>query len=155
MAKHLGRARPIRLFTAWNKDQAAAADFIGNPWWGMGHLGQGSQIMEMGRPAASHSQAAAVTLLFPQSMAVMSPEEIRKALGGGVYTDVETLNVLNQLGFQDLTGMSAEQPQPRGLHRGIHRPSAQRPVRQASTGLPSIVLSSVRLHRLGLPESLS
>ena len=33
-------------------------------------------------------------------------------MAGGVYTDVETLNVLNQLGFQELTGMSAEQPHP-------------------------------------------
>ena len=112
MARHLGRARPVGLFTAWNKDQAAAGDFISHPWWSMGHLGHGSQIMEMGLPAAYHSQGAAVTLLFPQSVAAMSPEEIRKALGGGIYTDVETLNVLNQLGFQDLTGMSAEQPHP-------------------------------------------
>ena len=112
MARHLGRARPIGLFTAWNKDQAAAGDFITNPWWGLGHLGQGSQVLEMGLPAAYHPRGAAVTLLFPQSVAAMSPEEIRQALQGGVYTDVETLNVLNQLGFQELTGMSAEQPHP-------------------------------------------
>jgi hypothetical protein len=47
-----------------------------------------------------------------QSVAAMSPEEIRKVLAGGVYTDVETLNLLNQLGFQELTGMAAEQPRP-------------------------------------------
>ena len=112
MARHLGRARPIGLFTAWNKDQAAAGDFIDHPGWAMGHLGQGSQILEMGLPAAYHFQGAAVTLLSPQSVAAMSPEEIRKALSGGVYTDVETLNALNQRGFQELTGMSAEQPHP-------------------------------------------
>ena len=112
LAKHLGRARPIGLFTAWNKDQAAAGDFINNPWWGMGHLNQASQVLEMGLPAAYHSRGAAVTLLFPQSVAAMSREEIRTTLGGGVYTDVETLNVLNQMGFQELTGMSAEQPHP-------------------------------------------
>jgi hypothetical protein len=112
LARHLGRARPIGLFTAWNKDQAAAGDFINHPGWAMGHLGQGSQILEMGLPAAYHSQGAAVTLLFPQSVAAMSLEEIRKALSGGVYTDVETLSALNQLGFQELTGMSAEQPHP-------------------------------------------
>jgi hypothetical protein len=112
MARHLGRARPVGLFTAWNKDQAAAGDLIQNPWWAVGHLGQGSQILEAGLPAAYHSQAAAVTLLFPQSVAAMSPVEIRQALAGGVYTDVETLNLLNQLGFQELTGMSAEQPHP-------------------------------------------
>jgi hypothetical protein len=112
MARHFGRARPIGLYTAWNKDQAAAGDFINHPGWALGHLGQGAQILEAGLPAAYHPQGAAVTLLFPQSVAAMSPEEIRKVLAGGVYTDVETLNVLNQLGFQELTGMSAEQPHP-------------------------------------------
>lgn len=112
MARQLGRARPIGLFTAWNKDQAAAGDFINQPGWAMGHLGQGSQILEAGLPAAYHAQGAAVTLLFPQSVAAMSPAEIRQALAGGVYTDVETLNLLNQRGFQELTGMSAEQPHP-------------------------------------------
>ena len=112
MARHLGRAQPIGIYTAWNKDQAAAGDFINHPGWAMSHLGQGSQILETGLPAAYRAQAAAVTLLFVQSVAAMSPEEIRKALAGGVYTDVETLNLLNQLGFQELTGMAAEQPRP-------------------------------------------
>jgi hypothetical protein len=112
MARHLGRARPVGLFTAWNKDQAAATDLIGNPWWAIGHLGQSAQLLEMGLPAAYHPGGAAVTVLFPQSVAAMSREEIRSVLGGAVYTDVETLTVLNQMGFQDLTGMSAEQPHP-------------------------------------------
>ena len=112
MARHLGRARPIGLFTAWNKDQAAAGDFISHPGWALGHLNQGSQLLEAGLPAAYHPQGAAVTLLFAQSVAAMAPEQIRQTLAGGVYTDVETLNVLNQLGYQELTGMSAEQPHP-------------------------------------------
>jgi hypothetical protein len=112
MARHLGRARPVGLFTAWNKDQAAATDLIGNPWWAVGHLGQGAQILEMGLPAAYHPGGAAVTLLFPQSVAAMPADEIRRVLSGAVYTDVETLALLNQMGFQDLTGMSAEQPNP-------------------------------------------
>lgn len=112
LARYLGRARPIGLFTAWNKDQAAAGDFINNPGWAMGHLGQGAQVLEMGLPAAYHARGAAVTLLFPQSVAAMSLNEIRQALAGGIYTDVETLNALNRRGFQELTGMSAEQPHP-------------------------------------------
>lgn len=112
MARHLGRARPVGLFTAWNKDQAAAGDFVANPWWAMGHLGQSAQLLEMGLPAAYHARGAAVTLLFPQSVAALSRDEIRQVLSGGVCADVETLTVLNQMGFQDLTGMSAEQPHP-------------------------------------------
>ena len=112
LAQHLGRARPIGLFTYWNKDQAAAGDFINNPGWGLGHLNQGSQVLEMGLPAAYHQHGALVTLLFPQSVAAMSREEIRDVLAGGVYTDVETLNILNEMGFQELTGMSAGQSHP-------------------------------------------
>jgi hypothetical protein len=106
MAKHLGRARPVGLFNAWNKDQTAAAD------GGLGHLGRASQMLEIGLPAAYSPEGAAVTLLAPQSLAVMSKDEIRKVLSTAVYTDVATLDVLNAMGFQDLTGMSAEQPHP-------------------------------------------
>jgi hypothetical protein len=112
MAKHLDRARPVGLFTAWNKDQAAAGDLINNPWWSVGHVNQGSQVLDLGLPAAYHCNGAAVTLLFPQSVAAMSREEIQRTLSGGVYMDVETLNALNRLGFQEWTGMSAEQPHP-------------------------------------------
>ena len=112
MAKHLARSRPVGLFTAWNKNQVAAGDLVNNPGWSVSHVNQGSQVLEMGLPAAYHPGGAAVTLLFAQSVAAMSPEEIKRALAGGVYTDVETLNALNRLGYQEYTGMSAEQPHP-------------------------------------------
>ena len=112
MAKHLGRSRPIGVFTAWNKDQAAAGDLVNNPNWGVAHVNLGSQVLEMGLPAAYHPSGAAVTLLFAQSVAAMAPDEIKRALAGAVYTDVETLNALNRMGYQELTGMSAEQPHP-------------------------------------------
>jgi hypothetical protein len=131
MARYFGRSRPVGLFTAWNKDQAAASDMVNDPWSALGHLGQGAQIMEMGLPAAYSPEGSVVTFLSPQSLAVMSKEEIFKVLSGGrgrnsaalatpssagrssgVYLDVATLNILNQMGFQELTGMSAEQPHP-------------------------------------------
>lgn len=124
MARHLGRSRPVGLFTAWTKDQAAGGDLVNNPGWAVGHVGLGAQVLECGLPAAYHHAGAAVTLLFPQSVAAMTPDEIRQALSGGVYTDVDTLNQLNRLGYQDLTGMSAAEPTPPGLHRGTdHTPS--------------------------------
>jgi hypothetical protein len=112
LAHRLGRARPIGLFTAWTKDQAAAASFFDNPGWATAHLGQSAQILEMGLPAAYNPQGAAVTLLFPQSVAAMTDDEIRTTLSGGVYLDVAALDALNKRGFQELTGMSASQPQP-------------------------------------------
>ncbi|MBM3999684.1 MAG: hypothetical protein FJ297_09135 [Planctomycetes bacterium] len=110
MARHLGRARPVGLFTAWNKDQAAAGDIVGNPGWATSHLGQSYQTFEMGLPAAYSSDTASVTLLFPQSVAAMSRDAIRHALSGAVYADVETLNRLNQMGYHELTGLSADRP---------------------------------------------
>jgi len=73
-------------------------------------VNQGSQVLDMGLPAPITRAAPRWTLLFPQSVAAMSSNEIRTALAGGVYTDVETLKALNAAGFQDLTGMSAENP---------------------------------------------
>jgi hypothetical protein len=112
LARHLGRARPIGLFNAWNKDQAAASDFLHDPGGGLAHLGRASQLLEIGLPAAYSSEGAAVTVLSPQSVAVMSKDEICRVLSTAVYTDVATLEVLNAMGFQDLTGLSAEQPHP-------------------------------------------
>ena len=112
LARHIGRARPVGLFTAWNKDQAAVGDFAGAVGAGLGHLGNASQMLEIGMPAAYHPDGAAVTLLFPQSVQAMSKAQIEKVLSQAVYTDVATLNLLNQLGYGDLTGMSAGDPHP-------------------------------------------
>lgn len=112
MVRYLGRTKPVGLFTAWNKDQAATSNFVIDPWSCLGHLGQAAQILETGLPAAYAPHGAAVTLLMPQSLASFSKEEIRKMLAGGVYTDAATLNALNEIGFQDMTGMKAVQPNP-------------------------------------------
>lgn len=104
MAKHLGRAEPVGLFTAWNKDSALAGDMFG----GAGFWGESAQVFEIGLPTAYGPNGAAVTLLLPQSLATMSKEEITKTLASGVYTDVPTLHALNQMGFQELTGLAID-----------------------------------------------
>jgi hypothetical protein len=104
MAKHLGRAEPIGLFTAWNKDSALAANMFG----GAGFWGESAQVFEIGLPTAYGPNGAAVTLLFPQSLATMSKDEITKTLSSGVYTDAATLTQLNQMGFQELTGVAVD-----------------------------------------------
>jgi hypothetical protein len=108
MAKHLGRAEPVGLFTAWNKDSALAGDMFG----GAGFWGESSQVFEIGLPAAYGPSGKVVTLLFPQSLATMPKEEITKTLASGVYTDVPTLHALNQMGFQELTGLAVESTLP-------------------------------------------
>lgn len=112
LARHLGRARPIGLFAAWNKDQAAAGDFVNNPNSGLTHLGQASPMLELGLPAAYRGEDSAVTLLFPQSVQAMTRAQIESVLSRGVYLDVATLNLLNQMGYGELTGLTAGEPHP-------------------------------------------
>ncbi|MGA2255837.1 MAG: hypothetical protein ABSG53_14420 [Thermoguttaceae bacterium] len=104
MAKHLGRAESIGLFTAWDKDSAVATEMFG----GAGFFGESAQVFEIGLPAAYDPKGAVVTLLFPQSLATMSKDQITKTLSSGVYTDAATLNALNQMGFQELTGLAVD-----------------------------------------------
>jgi len=98
-ARNLGRARPVGLWAAWNKDSWAAD---------LGMLGQAPAVWEIGLPAAYRPDGAAVTLLFTQSVATMSDGEIRKVLAGGVYMDAETLDALNRRGLGELTGVTVE-----------------------------------------------
>ncbi len=98
-ARHLGRARPVGLFAAWDKDSWAAD---------VGMLGQAPPLWEIGLPAAYSPDGAAVTLLFQQSIATMSDDQIRQVLSQGVYMDAETLETLNRRGFGEFTGITVE-----------------------------------------------
>jgi hypothetical protein len=115
MAKYQGRMQPIGLFAAWSKETAVASDFPGGDWcssWAGGYLGTAAQLLESGLPTAYSPQDASVTLLFRESVAAMSKEEITKVLSSGVYMDAETLDMLNKQGFQELTGLSVEKTLP-------------------------------------------
>jgi hypothetical protein len=115
MAKYQGRAKPVGVFPAWNKNTFLSADFPGGDWfnsWGGGYLGTASHLLDAGFPTAYAADGAKVTLLFRQSVAAMSKDEIVKTLSGGVYTDAETLAMLNQMGYQDLTGIAVEDALP-------------------------------------------
>ena len=76
---------------------------------GAGFVGEASQVFEIGLPAAYGPKGAAVTMLLPQSLETMSKEEITNILSSGVYMDAPTLDALNRLGFQELTGLAVEQ----------------------------------------------
>lgn len=108
MATYLGRAEPIGARVAWNKDSAAGGEMFS----GAGHVNDGSQIFEIGIPAAYGPKGDVVTLLPAQSLAAMSKEEITKTLSSGVYTDTAGLNALNQMGFQELTGLAVDKTLP-------------------------------------------
>ena len=146
MARHLGRAEPVGLFTAWNKDSALAGDMFS----GAGFWGESAQVFEIGLPTAYGPNGASVTLLFPQSLATMSKEEITKTLASGVYTDVPTLHALNQMGFQELTGLAIEATLPTDCieelaDHPLNGPfaSRQRDCRQSFNHAPGFALKKV------------
>jgi hypothetical protein len=126
------------VFAAWDKDSWAAD---------VGMLGQAPSIWEIGLPAAYSPADAAVTLLFQQSIATMSDEQIRDVLSQSVYLDAETLDTLNRRGFGQLTGIAVE----RAIHEDcieeltdhpLNSPYAgrQRDCRQSFYHLPGHVL---------------
>jgi hypothetical protein len=112
LARHLGRMPPLGVFPAWNKESALVpgADWFNS--WGVGYMGVASQLLEIGVPTAYAPKNANITLLLPQSVATMSKDEITNALSSGVYMDAETLDSLNKMGYQDLTGLSVERNEP-------------------------------------------
>jgi hypothetical protein len=156
MAKHIGRAQPVGVRTAWDKDSAAAGDMFS----GASFVFQPSEVFEIGISAAYGPQGAAVTLLFPQSLATMSKVEITKVLSTGVYTDPATLDALNQMGFQELTGLAIDQCLPNDCieeltDHPLNGPLAGRPrdCRQsfnhlAAYGLKKVDLKAETLSRL-------
>jgi hypothetical protein len=115
MARHLGRATPVGVFPVWNKDIAAASDLAGGDWFSFGYLapfGLAPQALEIGLPTAYSPRGAAASFLFEQSIATLSKDEITKVLSTGVYMDAETLDRLNRMGFQELTGLAVERSLP-------------------------------------------
>jgi hypothetical protein len=104
MAREFGRARPVGLFAAWNKDSWAADT---------GMLSLAPAVWEIGLPVAYGPEGAVVTLLFPQSLAVMSAADIEKVLAGAVYMDAATLDALNRGGYGELTGLTVDKVLPR------------------------------------------
>jgi hypothetical protein len=111
MARHIGRTPPAGVFPAWSKANALVpgVDWVGNAIGAGVHLDNASHLLEIGLPAAYAPQQAVVTLLLPQTVAVMSNEELTKVLSSGVYMDAETLNALNARGLQDLTGLAVKE----------------------------------------------
>ena len=139
-ARHFGRTTPVGVYAAWSKDAWAVAD--------LGMLGQAPAMWEIGLPAAYSAQGAAVSLLFAQNVPLMSDEQLRSVLSGGVYMDADALNAVNQRGFGELTGMTVESVQAEDCieeltDHALNRPFAgrQRDCRQSFYHVPGYVLA--------------
>lgn len=115
LAKAVGRTPPRGVFIAWNQDTAAAATENAGRWFAFGalsYLNQASQLLELGLPAAYSLDSAAATVLSWQAASTLSEAELMKVLSTGVYMDGEALQVLNDRGYQTLTGLAVERTLP-------------------------------------------
>jgi len=112
LARHIGRAAPLGVYTGWNKDTISTANLTEGEWLGgeLWRLGghYANEVFENGIPAAYLPQNACMTILTSNLTAVMSDSQIKQILSTGVYLDASALCCLNQMGYSELTGFSVE-----------------------------------------------
>jgi len=110
LAKCLGRAPAIGVYTGWTKDSFIARN-PGGDWiagGGDSWTHHADEVFALGIPPAYLARHASVTVLSGDSVLAMTREEVHTMLSGGVYMDPHALNRLNELGHQDLTGFAVE-----------------------------------------------
>lgn len=110
LAQSLGRQPLVGIHAAWNKDTAAACDLEGGDWGAYGGFlfRSSPRLFELGVPIAYAPGSGCVTLLSGDNIRAFAPDEIRRILASGVLMDAAALMQLNELGYQDLTGMTVE-----------------------------------------------
>ncbi len=104
MAKSLGRSANTGIHTFWNKNSYATVNIADGSWVQGGGMMAGEEIYNIGLPASYSMENAQVTIMARNNVYALSKDEIRSILSGGVYMDAETLQQLNDMGFEDLTG---------------------------------------------------
>ena len=114
MAREQGRARPQGLHTGWNKDSFVVnciheGNWVGErvPWGST--TGYAEQILENGIPACYSWDHASVFALAGDSVLAMGEDEILQILSAGAFMDAQTLDHLNEMGHEELTGFVTEQ----------------------------------------------
>jgi hypothetical protein len=112
LVKTLGRAKPMGIYTGWNKDSLLATNLSQGQWL-CGDTrkiagGQAGEIFEIGLPAAYRFEDSQATILAGESPRSFSSDALEKILAGGVYLDALALTTLNQIGYGELTGFAVD-----------------------------------------------
>lgn len=106
----LGRSTPQGIHTGWDANTYVANNLQGD-WFGDYTVWQatsvGSEMLEIGLPAAYRSDAAQVTLLSGDSVVALDEDRIIRILSSGVYLDAAALSRLHDMGYGELTGFRA------------------------------------------------
>ena len=105
MAKSLGRSPICGVQTFWNKNSFVTGDLDNdNNWISAAYPLARHEFYDIGLPICYSNQNASVTILGKNNILILTEEEIKKLLSGGVYMDAEALQQLNNMGFRELTG---------------------------------------------------
>jgi hypothetical protein len=87
MAKSLGRSAITGIQTFWNKNSFITGKLTTGNWLSSGNPVVGHEMYDIGLPACYSNKNAAVTILGKDNIFVLSKDEIKKLLSGGVYMD--------------------------------------------------------------------
>ena len=104
MVKSLGRSAITGIHTFWNKNSFITGRLAEGNWLSSGNPLVSHEIYNIGLPACYSGKYGQVTILGKDNVFVLSKDEIKKLLSGGVYMDAETLQQLNDMGFGEMTG---------------------------------------------------
>jgi hypothetical protein len=104
MVKTLGRSKITGVQTFWNKNTFVSGNIIGGDWFSSSEGIHGHELCDIGLPACYSNNHANITILQKDNIFALSKEEIKAVLSKPVYIDGETLQQLNRMGYQDLTG---------------------------------------------------
>lgn len=125
MVRNIGRFKPVGIYTGWGKDTYAVhkindtniinkingenwVDVTYNRVSGNGCNISLDKIFEIGLPVSYSAAYAPVTALYGDVVLALNNDEIIKILSTGVYMDAWTLDHLNKLGYNELTGFRVE-----------------------------------------------
>lgn len=109
---------PCGVHTGWKTDSQAAVS--GDEWTECKATiefgNYANELLDLGLPQAYHLEQAQVVVLRKKAAAVMSDEEIKNILSGGVYMDAEALDYINARGFYEYTGFRLGKEHPFDAH---------------------------------------
>ncbi len=104
LASTVGRSPPEGIFTGWSIDSQLAAGVGGDWFYGSLDNAFGSQVFQLGVPAAYSGVRSSVTLLSGNGIHAHDHQGILDILSKGVYMDASAALALSSLGFGEYVG---------------------------------------------------
>ncbi len=101
---------PVGIGTGWRIDSEATRGFFRGTGWGYGSVAR--EVFSFGLPQSFSRTGALVTVLIGTQAAVMTDDEIRQLLSGGVYLDAGAAQYLTDRGFGGEIGFAVDRSIP-------------------------------------------